>query len=134
MVGIPIIVNTNNTGLVTMSLRGDGHKLVFIIDTGSNESHIDEEATKLLKSPIDKTAGSKITGVSGSLKSIGKIDQWLEYKTHSFKLGFSVTDLSAMVKAIEKACGVHIHGIIGTDFLRIFDGRLDFKDSMLYLI
>lgn len=131
-----IAINTysRNTGLVTITLTAERKHFVFIIDTGSNVSHIDAEAAKLLqnstKLPI---IDNSVTGIDGSLQSTGKIRQCFSSGIFTFDHEYFVTDLSSMAKVIEDNSGIRIHGILGTDFLVKYRCHLDFKKSRLHL-
>lgn len=131
-----IVINTHsgNTGLVTITLIAEHKPFIFIIDTGSNVSHIDAKAAQLLqKSTQVPTKDNSVIGIEGSLKSAGKIRQIFNSGIFTFDHEFFVTDLSSMAKAIKDNGGVEIHGILGTDFLAKYRCHLDFKKSRLHL-
>lgn len=131
-----IVINTHsgNTGLVTITLTAERKHFTFIIDTGSNVSHIDAKATQLLqKSSQVPTKDNSVIGIEGSLKSTGKIHQTFHSGIFTFDHEFFVTDLSSMAKAIKDSGDIEIHGILGTDFLSKYRCHLDFKKSRLHL-
>ena len=134
MAFIAINTHSGNTGLVTITLTAEHKHFTFIIDTGSNVSHIDAEVAKLLqnstKLPI---LDNSVTGIDGSLQSTGKIRQCFSSGIFMFDHEYLVTDLSSMTKVIEDNSGIHIHGILGTDFLAKYRCHLDFKKSRLHL-
>lgn len=134
MAYVPINTHSNNTGLVTVVLIAEHKRFTFIIDTGSNISHIDTEAAKLLQnSQKIPTADSSVTGINGSLQSSGKIRQCFNSNIFTFDHEFFITDLTPLANAIEDSSGIRIQGILGTDFLSRFRCHLDFKKSRLHL-
>lgn len=134
MAFINIDTHSKNTGLVTVTLTTERKPFIFIIDTGSNVSHIDIEAAKLLtKSSEVPSENNSVTGISGALQSTGKIKQCFNSGIFTFDHEYFVTNLASLVKAVEADSNIKIHGILGTDFLVKYRCHLDFKKSRLHL-
>jgi len=134
MAFIAINTQSGNTGLVTIPLTSEHKLFTFIIDTGSNVSHIDLAAAKILqKSTFIPVETNSVVGIEGSLKSIGKIKQFFSAGIFTFGHEFFVTDLSTMINTIKESGDIEIHGILGTDFLNKYRCHLDFKKNRLHL-
>lgn len=127
--------HSDKTGLLTITLTANRKPFTFILDTGSNISHLDMEAAKLLTKqiPKDTIPSNPIVGISGSLDSIGRITQTFNSDIFTFEHTFYVSDLSSLIQAIAEEGGPKISGIIGTDLLKKYRCHIDFKKNRLHL-
>jgi hypothetical protein len=121
---LPIIALSNNNKMFN-----------FILDSGSNISHICAEYYEDLQSvPIGTYKNGEVAGLGG--KNIGItmckaiFEDTLEHK-YNIKLSIS-NGLSSVAKNIEDNTGVKIHGLLGTDFLREYKYTLDFRTLEVY--
>lgn len=134
MAYIKINTNSGNTGLVTIVLSTEKKLFTFLIDTGSNVSHIDKSAISLLQNYTKVSINNSSTvGINGTLDSNEKVQLLLNSGVFTFSHQYLVTDLSTMIKSIEDNSNLKIHGILGTDFLSKYMCHLDFKKSRLHL-
>jgi hypothetical protein len=121
---LPIIVLSNNNTAFN-----------FILDSGSNISHICGEYYKILDSkPIGTYQDEEVTGLGG--KSVGITMCKATFKDtigHEYDVNLSISnELSVVAKNIEEATGIKIHGLLGTDFLREYNYILDFRALEVY--
>jgi hypothetical protein len=119
---LPIITLTNN-----------GIALNFLIDTGSNISHIIPSVLKDIKGNKiqnnNEIAGiGAITNESSSIEV--KVKDTLS-KEYDITLVIS-KGLENSAKYIEQSTGVKIHGLLGTDFLQKYQYVIDFKTLEVY--
>lgn len=128
-----VLNHSQNTGFLTITLHANQKPFHFIIDTGSNVSHIDTAAAGLLNNPKTSFHNPMIIGISGSLKSTGTIHQIFTNDIFTFEHDFLVSDLSALFSSIQEEEDFTIHGIIGTDFLSKYRCHIDFKKNRLHL-
>lgn len=134
MAFIALNTQSGNTGLVTITLTAERKAFTFIIDTGSNVSHIDTAAASLLtKSKKTSLKDDSVIGISGALQSSGKIRQIFRTAIFTFDHEFLVTDLSELAQTIKDTGNIEIHGLLGTDFLSKYRCHLDFKKNRLHL-
>lgn len=134
MAYIALNAQSKDIGLITITLTAEYKPFTFIIDTGSNVSHIDETAFKSLKNiePIDADS-YMITGVGGTMESIGKVKKKFRADIFTFEQEFFVTDLFELITWLESEGMEPVHGILGTDFLFKYRCHLDFKKNRLHL-
>lgn len=121
--------------LPVLTLTNNGIALNFLIDTGSNISHICPSAAELID---HKYLGeSKNTTVAG----LGGINQGVKVCSATFKdtlsreynLTLTISEgLEETTKYIESATGFKIHGLLGTDFLKKYKYIIDFKTLEVY--
>lgn len=130
-----VLNNTVNTlGLPTITLKSEQKPFIFVIDTGSNSSHLDKAAANLLrKVPKDVIPAIPTSGITGQLSSEGRITPIFTSDIFSFEYPLLITDLSNIIREIKEAGGPEIHGILGTDFLSKYRCHLDFKKNRLHL-
>lgn len=132
--GISFKESIDLTELPVITLYNDGQKLNFLLDTGSNISHLNSKAEKLLKryDEVHKTGFdiATATGVTeGSNRWVGIP---LQYKKQSFIEDFMLLDLQEAFDSIKKENGVQLHGILGNSFFTKYRYVLDFEDLVAY--
>lgn len=108
------------------------NKLNFLLDSGSSESHISKEASKMLiGTPID-TDYSFVTSI-GEGTTCKMVEAVLGYKTKEFKIDLFINEgLDASFAEIKNNCGIQLHGILGSDFLKKYKYVLDFAELVAY--
>ena len=119
--------------LPVITLTNNGIALNFLIDTGSNISHIIPSVLKDIKGNKiqnnNEIAGiGAITNESSSIEV--KVKDTLS-KEYDITLVIS-KGLENSAKYIEQSTGVKIHGLLGTDFLQKYQYVIDFKTLEVY--
>ena len=118
LVNLPVVTFENN-----------GERYNFIIDTGANDSIIDENCD-IVASP--SSLNNNLVGINSSLKECNTVVINFNYKNTAFETVFNVVDLSELFDAIKTNYGVTVHGILGTVFLDKYNYIIDFKDYIIY--
>ena len=119
--------------LPVITLTNNGIALNFLIDTGSNISHIIPSVLKDIKGnkiqSNNEIAGiGAVTNESNSIEI--KVKDTLS-KEYDIILVVS-KGLEESAKYIEQSTGVKIHGLFGTDFLQKYQYVIDFKTLEVY--
>lgn len=119
LVNLPVVTFENN-----------GNKYNFIVDTGANDSIINESCENIIVTP-QKTK-NVVQGIIGDNKKCHTVTIEFSYKNVTFETMFNVVDLKELFDTIKKDYGVTIHGILGTNFLDKYNYIIDFKDYIIY--
>lgn len=106
-------------------------KLNFLLDTGSDFSHINKSALPSLE--YKEINGNKnIISAGGSTQSLGCCEMTVAYKNQKFVDKFYVSDLDEAFGVIKSETGVQIHGILGSKFFAKYKYILDFENLIAY--
>lgn len=107
-------------------------KFNFLLDTGSNHSHISKEASNRIKG-VPMVGSTSIQGVGGAKIIEEAINTTIEYKSKSYEVVLLVGEhLDDTFKEIKETTGVQVHGIIGNSFLSDNRYILDFNEFVAY--
>lgn len=123
-----------NLPIVAFSTE-EGKVLNFIIDSGSNISHIcSEYFNDLNTKEVHVHKDGTVTGLGAVNTGITTCNTIL---TDPYGRRYSITlsvseQLSEVAQGIEQVTGVKIHGLIGTDFLKTYNYTIDFKSLNIY--
>lgn len=106
-------------------------KLNFLLDTGSDLSHINKSLLPALSyKEIDDT--THITSIGGTQQSLGCCEMEIYYKKQKFTDKFFVNDLDEAFGVIKNETGVQIHGILGSRFFAKYKYILNFDTLQAY--
>lgn len=131
---IPFIEKTKEIGLACISLVSEHKVFNFVVDTGSNCSHIDEKDLEKLELCKTRTIKEVPTeGLNGTLLNNKKSEIIFRSGILGFKHDFYVTSLDKLKQDIKRMADVEINGILGTDFLLQNNCHIDFKKFRLHL-
>lgn len=121
--------------LPVITLTNNGVALNFLIDTGSNISHICPSAAALIEHEhLGSNDNIKIAG-------LGALNQGVTFCTAKFKdtsskeykIQLSISaELEETSKYIKENTGIEVHGLLGTDFLQNYKYVIDFKSLEVY--
>ena len=115
LIELPVVTFVNN-----------GKKLNFLLDTGSNLSHINSKLIEDLDcTPINKNMD--IVGFEGTSHTVDFIEMIVSYKNKDFKEEFTVCDLEQSFAIIKEESGIQLHGILGSLFFQKYKYVLDFN-------
>lgn len=117
-----------------VTLKNGEKEFNFILDTGSNISHIDSTIVDSL-SDIEKIGSNNIT-ITTANGLIESGNSWirvpLNYKKQSFIEDFMLLDLHDTFEVLKEDVGIQLHGILGGTFLRKYRYVLDYNDLVAY--
>lgn len=119
------------TELPVVTFYNGDKKLNFLLDTGSNISHINSSSLSFLEhEKIDMQA--ETMGFEGNKVSNEFCRMTVFYKNQKFEDEFSITDLDDAFNVIKQENGVQIHGILGSKFFEKYRYVLDFSELIAY--
>lgn len=110
--------------------QGD-KKFNFLLDTGSNYSHISKEAAKEIQGET-MDVKAKVSGI-GEGETSAVCRTILSYKGANYDIDLCVTDhLTDAFASIKAETGVQVHGLIGNQFFQKHRYVLDFEELVAY--
>jgi predicted aspartyl protease len=113
--------------------QGD-KKFNFLLDTGSNYSHISKEAAAELVGEVQASEG-QVSGIGGEKADVfsGVCKTVLTYKNEQFDIELCIGEhLNDTFSAIKAETGVQVHGLIGNKFFQRYKYILDFEELVAY--
>lgn len=120
------------TELPIITFYNGDKKLNFLLDTGSNVSHINSSVIHLL----DHTKTDQKTdtiGMEGNKVSNDICKMTVYYRNQRFEEDFIISDLNDAFDIIKQEDGVQIHGILGSKFFEKYKYILDFSELIAYI-
>ena len=116
-----------------ITMENGGKEYNFLLDTGSNKSHLNSRLLKSIKDyEVLKDDDSPVATGGGTVNGGGWIRMPLQYKKQSFTEDFLLLDLQESFKSVYEESGVQLHGILGCDFFRKYGFIFDFNDMVFY--
>ena len=122
----------NLTGLPIVTLTNNGHKLNFVLDTGSANSLINKD--ELGRVAFENT--DYVSSISGIDNKVRKeevvVKMSLVYKDKITEGLFVVTDLNDVFASIRSETGVQLHGLLGSNFFAENKYVIDYNEMVAY--
>lgn len=120
------------TELPVVTFYNKNKKLNFLLDTGSNVSHINSSIIHLLDHT--KTGQNIDTiGMEGNKVNSNICSMSIYYRNQKFEDDFIISDLNDAFNIIKQEDGVQIHGILGSKFFEKYKYVLDFSKLIAYI-
>ena len=131
----PIRLRRAASGLDFVSLKLNGTRGLFLLDTGASNSVLHNALlTRYGISANSGIASETAIGAGGEVRLSAHVISGLELGGHTFALPqISATDLSVIISALSREQGVRIDGIIGQDLLILHGGVVDVAGERLFL-
>lgn len=119
------------TELPIVTFYNNGQKLNFLLDTGSNFSHINMAILPSLKYE-ELESGGTVYGIEGNQSRVKFCRMTVTYKDLEFTDEFAMQDLSSTFDLLKQESGVQVHGILGSLFFKRYEYILDFEHLIAY--
>ena len=133
-VGFSFEETMTDVGIPIVTLKNGEKEFNFLLDTGSDISHIDSNIKDSL-SDTEEIKGDNlaVTTANGSIEGNSSwIRVPLNYKKQSFIEDFMPLDLHDSFEVLKEDTGIQLHGILGGTFLRKYRYVLDYDDLVAY--
>ena len=122
------------TELPVVTFVGKGRKLNFLIDTGANNSILNESVANKMKLECEEFEGVETNTAGGNINLnkvtnlIIKFDDEREYDEC-----FLVSNMDEAFNSVKAETGVMIHGILGSNFFAKHKYIIDYDSLALYV-
>lgn len=103
----------------------------FLLDTGSDNSIIDSNILGEMNYRMLEEKGS-VRGLDAIEHQTDVCELALDYKNSAYSSTYLVKDMKAPFESIKKETGVTLHGILGSNFFRMFRFVIDFDSLVAY--
>lgn len=118
------------TGLPIITFYQGKEKYNFLLDTGSNQSYINESVNL----EVTKTGIKDVfVGAEGKDIDCEKVFIKLYRNTLEYKCEVASANLDAAFNELKNCYGVTVSGILGNDFFTKYKYCLDFKELVAYI-
>lgn len=122
------------TELPVITFIGEGKKLNFLIDTGANNSILNESVAKKMKLEFKEFEGVETNTAGGNINLnkvtnlVIKFDDKREYDEC-----FLITNMDEAFNSVKAETGVMIHGFLGSNFFAKYKFIIDYDSLALYV-
>jgi predicted aspartyl protease len=122
------------TELPVVTFIGKGKKLNFLIDTGANNSILNESVANKMKLKCEEFEGVETNTAGGNINLnrvtnlVIKFDDKREYDEC-----FLISNMDDAFNNIKAETGVMIHGILGSNFFAKYKYIIDYDSLALYV-
>lgn len=120
------------TDLPIITLYNGKTKINFLLDTGSNLSHINRSYLSNLEYQ-DLNVEQDTIGMEGNKVTSKVCRIQVFYKENKYEEEFVASDLDNAFNTIKQESGVQIHGILGNKFFEKYKYVLDFSNLTAYV-
>ena len=117
--------------LPVITLYQNGKRYNFLLDTGSNRSHISVEYIDELKIKYAKSS-TQVSGIEGNSMEVKQGVSVFEYRGKELSDFFLISDLRKAFEHVKTTYGVQLHGILGTSFFTRYKYVIDFNKCICY--
>ena len=118
-------------GLPIVTFYQGHNKFNFLLDTGANNSVINESALELVEHNILDIEGT-LSGINGIPVKVQYANIHLNYNNTTYDTEFQVTNMNDAFDTIKAESGIKLVGILGNNFFQKYKYILDFDKLKVY--
>lgn len=122
------------TELPVVTFISNGRKLNFLLDTGANNSILNESVAKSMKLKLEEFDGVETNTAGGNicLNTIVNLDIKYDEK-RVYNENFLISNMDEAFNSVKEETGVMIHGILGSNFFTRNKYIIDFDSLALFV-
>lgn len=122
------------TELPVVTFIGKGKKLNFLIDTGANNSILNESVSNKLKLEYEEIEGVETNTAGGNINLNKIVNLVITFDDkREYNECFLISDMDEVFSNIKAETGVLIHGILGSNFFAKYKYIIDYDSLALYV-
>lgn len=122
------------TELPVVTFIGKGRKLNFLIDTGANNSILNESIVNKMKLKCEEFEGVETNTAGGNINLNKVTNLTIKFDDkREYDECFLVSNMDEAFNSVKEETGVMIHGILGSNFFAKNKYIIDFDSLALYV-
>lgn len=122
------------TELPVVTFIGKGRKLNFLIDTGANNSILNESVASKMKLECEEFDGIETNTAGGNINLNKVTNLTIKFDDkREYNECFLISDMDEVFSNIKSETGVLIHGILGSNFFAKYKYIIDYDSLALYV-
>lgn len=122
------------TELPVVTFISNGKKLNFLLDTGANNSILNESVAKSMKLKFEEFEGIETNTAGGNINLNQVVNLDIQYDDiRTYNECFLISDMDIAFNSIKEETGVLIHGILGSNFFTRNKYIIDYDSLALYV-
>lgn len=122
------------TELPVVTFVGKGRKLNFLIDTGANNSILNESVANCMKLEYTEFDGIDTNTAGGNINLNKVTNLTIKFDDkREYNENFLITNMDEAFDSIKAESGVMIHGILGSNFFTKYKYIIDYDSLALYV-
>lgn len=128
---IPFEGNVDPASFPVITLYNNGNPVSFLVDSGSNISHINSSELSWIKHEDIKDSNMSVVGMEGNEVIVGRCTIELTCNGKTIVEEFAKTNLDSIRDTIMETRDIKIEGILGGTFLKKNNGVINYNDMRL---
>lgn len=122
------------TELPVVTFISKGRKLNFLIDTGANNSILNESVANKMKLKCEEFEGVETNTAGGNINLNKIVDLNIQFDDNRiYNENFLISNMDEAFNSIKSETGVTIHGILGSNFFAKYRYIIDYDSLALYV-
>lgn len=104
----------------------------FILDSGASHSCLSQQRIDEIEYQMQE-GKTILTDIRGNKKEVDSCEASLNFGEMKTKISFLINDFTGAFDGLEQFLGIHIHGLLGTNFLLDHKAIVDYEKLELRL-